>query len=197
MRIAVVGTGISGLVSAWLLQREHEVTVFEARDRIGGHTNTVDVRVGGASYAIDTGFIVHNDRTYPNLQRIFSELGVRTKATGMSFSVREDRTGLEYSSRSLLARRRNALNPRVLRMTRDILRFNRAAEQLLSEGDQSTTLGELLEAQGYSRPFIDLYIVPMGASIWSTDPQSMRGFPAHTFVRFLINHGLTGTVGGR
>ena len=194
MRIAVVGTGISGLVSAWLLQREHDVSVFEARDRIGGHTNTVDVRVGGASYAIDTGFIVHNDRTYPNLQRIFSELGVRTKATNMSFSVREDRTGLEYSSQAVLARRRNTLNPRVLRMTRDILRFNRAAEQLLSEGDQSTTLGELLEAQGYSRPFIDLYIVPMGASIWSTDPKSMMGFPAHTFVRFLINHGLTRLV---
>ncbi len=194
MRIAVVGTGVSGLVSAWLLQREHEVTLFEARDRIGGHTNTVDVQVGGFAYAIDTGFIVHNDRTYPNLQRIFSELGVRTKPTTMSFSVREDRTGLEYSSQSLLARRRNALNPRVLRMTRDILRFNRVAEKLLSEGDESTTLAELLQARGFSRPFIDLYIVPMGASIWSTDPESMMGFPAHTFVRFLINHGLTSLV---
>jgi predicted NAD/FAD-binding protein len=191
MKIAVVGTGISGLVSAWLLEREHEVTVFEARDRIGGHTNTVDVEVEGHPFAIDTGFIVHNDRTYPNLQRIFRELGVRTKPTGMSFSVREDATGIEYSSQSILAQRRNLLSPRVLVMTRDILRFNREAERLLEEGDQTTTLGDLLRERGYSRHFIELYIVPMGASIWSTDPERMMGFPAHTFIRFLINHGLT------
>lgn len=191
MKIAVVGTGISGLVSAWLLQREHEVTVFEARDRVGGHTHTVDVELAGRCYSVDTGFIVHNDRTYPNLQRIFAELGVRTKATSMSFSVREDATGLEYSSQSILAQRRNLLNRRVLGMTRDILRFNRDAERLLASGDQSTTLAELLVERGYSRHFIDLYVVPMGASIWSTDPDRMLGFPAHTFIRFLINHGLT------
>jgi predicted NAD/FAD-binding protein len=194
MKIAIVGTGVSGLVSAWLLQREHEVTVFEARDRIGGHTNTVDVTVGATRYAIDTGFIVHNDRTYPNLQRIFRELGVETKPTDMSFSVREDVSGIEYSSQSILAQRRNILNKRVMGMTRDILRFNRDAERLLKQGDRSTTLGDLLEAKGYSRPFIDLYIVPMGASIWSTDPDRMMGFPAHTFIRFLINHGLTSLV---
>ncbi len=191
MKIAIVGTGISGLVSAWLLQREHEVTVFEARNRIGGHTHTVDVELAGRSYAVDTGFIVHNDRTYPNLQRIFAELGVRTKATRMSFSVREDATGLEYSSQSILAQRRNLLNPRILAMTREILRFNRDAERLLEAGDQSTTLAELLVERGYSRHFIELYVVPMGASIWSTDPERMLGFPAHTFIRFLINHGLT------
>ncbi len=194
LKIAIIGTGVSGLVAAWLLQREHEVTVFEARDRIGGHTNTVDVEVGGRRFAIDTGFIVHNDRTYPTLQRIFAELGVRTKPTSMSFSVREDATGLEYSSQALLAQRRNALNPRVLRMTRDILRFNRDAEQILDEGDQVTSLGELLRARGYSKHFVDLYIVPMGASIWSTDPERMMGFPAHTFIRFLVNHGLTSLV---
>ena len=191
MKIAIVGTGVSGLVAAWLLQREHDITVYEARDRIGGHTNTVDVEVKGKRYAVDTGFIVHNDRTYPNLQRIFRELGVETRPTSMSFSVREDATGVEYSSRSILARRRNLLNGRVLGMTRDILRFNRDAEDLLERGDQSTTLGSLLQAKGYSRSFIDLYIVPMGASIWSTDPDQMLGFPAHTFIRFLINHGLT------
>jgi predicted NAD/FAD-binding protein len=191
MKIAIVGTGISGLVSAWLLQREHEVTVFEARDRVGGHTNTVDVKVGATRYAVDTGFIVHNDRTYPNLQRIFRELGVETKPTDMSFSVREDASGLEYSSQSILAQRRNLLSRRVLGMTRHILRFNRDAERLLEAGDHSTTLGELLESKSYSRSFIDLYIVPMGASIWSTDPDRMMGFPAHTFIRFLINHGLT------
>lgn len=191
MKIAVVGTGVSGLVAAWLLQRKHEVSVFEARDRIGGHTNTVDVELEGDRFAIDTGFIVHNDRTYPTLQRIFAEIGVRTKPTSMSFSVREDRTGLEYSSRSLLARRRNALDPRVLRMTRDILRFNREAERLLDDDDKTTTLGTLLRTHDYSRAFVELYIVPMGASIWSTDPERMMGFPAHTFLRFLVNHGLT------
>lgn len=191
MKIAVVGTGVSGLVAAWLLQRKHHVTVFESRDRLGGHTNTVDVKVGGEAFAIDTGFIVHNDRTYPILQRVLRELGVRTRPTNMSFSVREDRTGLEYSSRSIFARRRNALNPRILRMTGDILRFNRDAERLVATGDQTTTLGALLESRGYSRAFIELYIIPMGAAIWSTDPRRMMHFPAHTFVRFLINHGLT------
>jgi len=191
MKIAVVGTGVSGLVASWLLQREHDVTVFEARDRIGGHTNTVSVDLDGSRYAVDTGFIVHNDRTYPNLRRIFRELGVQTKPTHMSFSVRDDASGIEYSSRSILAQRRNLLNRRVLRMTRDILRFNWDAGRLLGERDESTTLEELLSAKGYSRSFIDLYIVPMGASIWSTDPERMMGFPAHTFIRFLINHGLT------
>ena len=194
VRIAVVGTGVSGLVAAWLLQRKHDITVFEARDRVGGHTNTVDVEVAGQRHAIDTGFIVHNDRTYPTLQRIFAELGVETKPTSMSFSVREDATGLEYSSQALLAQRRSVLRPRVLRMTRDIIRFNRDAERVLSEGDLETTLGDLLRRRGYSDAFVDLYIVPMGASIWSTDPDRMMGFPAHTFVRFLVNHGLTSLV---
>jgi predicted NAD/FAD-binding protein len=194
MKIAIVGTGISGLASAWLLYREHEITVFEAQDRIGGHTNTVDIETQGRSYAIDTGFIVHNDRTYPNLQRIFAQLGVRTRRTSMSFSVREDATGLEYSSQSILAQRRNLLSRRVIGMTRDILRFNRDARRLLDAGDQSTSLGALLEAHGYSSAFIELYIVPMGASIWSTDPKRMLGFPAHTFIRFLLNHGLTSLV---
>lgn len=194
VRIAVVGTGVSGLVAAWLLQREHDVTVFEARDRIGGHTNTVDVRAAGVPYAIDTGFIVHNDRTYPNLRRIFSELGVSTKTTSMSFSVREDATGLEYSSQAILAWRRNTLNPRILRMIRDIWRFNRDADAVLAADRQGMTLGELLESRRYSKAFIELYIVPMGSSIWSTDPDHLLSFPAHTFVRFLVNHGLTRLV---
>lgn len=191
MKVAVVGTGISGLLSAWLLQREHDVTVFEARDRIGGHTHTVDVEVAGERFAIDTGFIVHNDRTYPHLRRVFDDLGVTVKPTSMSFSVREDRTGLEYSSQSILAQRKSALNPRVLRMVRDIFRFNGDADRVVVEDDRTTTLGELLRERGYSKSFIDLYVVPMGASIWSTDPARMMDFPAYTFVRFLINHGLT------
>ncbi|MEM7434910.1 MAG: FAD-dependent oxidoreductase [Myxococcota bacterium] len=191
MRVAVIGTGISGMVAAWMLERDHEVTVYEASSWVGGHTNTVDIQVDGRRYAIDTGFIVHNTRTYPNLVRIFDHLGVSTRATDMSFSVKEQATGLEYASRAILARRRNALNPRVLRMVRDILRFNREAEGIVEAGDEATTLGDLLEDGRYSKAFTDLYIVPMGAAIWSTDARRMLSFPAHAFVRFLINHGLT------
>ncbi len=194
MKIAVVGTGISGLVAAWMLQREHEVTVFEARGRIGGHTNTVEVEAGGRRFAVDTGFIVHNRRTYPNLVRIFDALGVPTKPTTMSFSVREESTGLEYSSRSILARRRNLVNPRIVRMVRDVLRFNREAERIADRADERVTLGEMLRIHGYSESFIELYIVPMGAAIWSTDPTRMLSFPASTFARFLVNHGLTSLV---
>ncbi len=191
MKIAIIGTGISGMVCAWLLQREHEISVFEAADRVGGHTNTVDVELEGHNFAVDTGFIVHNPRTYPNLVRIFDQLGVATRATNMSFSVQEAATGLEYSSQALLARRRNALSPRVLRMVRDILRFNREAAELVDQEDSDLPLGELLSMRGYSQAFIDLYVVPMGAAIWSTDPTRMLCFPARTFIRFLANHGLT------
>jgi len=194
MRVAIVGTGISGMVAAWLLQREHEITVFEARDRIGGHTNTVDVELEGRSFAVDTGFIVHNPRTYPNLISIFEELGVTTATTDMSFSVREQATGLEYSSQALLARRRNIMSRRMIVMVRDILRFNREAPHILATADHDITLGDLLRDRGYSQPFVDLYIVPMGAAIWSTDPERMLSFPAQTFVRFLMNHGLTSLV---
>lgn len=194
MRIAIVGTGISGMVAAWLLHREHDITVFEAQDRVGGHTNTVDVEIAGRRFAVDTGFIVHNDRTYPNLTRIFEQLGVQTATTNMSFSVCEEATGLEYSSQAVLARRRNAVNPRVLRMVRDIVRFNGDVADVLTRVDRSVTLGELLQTRRYSQAFVDLYIVPMGAAIWSTDPARMLSFPAHTFVRFLFNHGLTSLV---
>lgn len=194
MKIAIVGTGISGMVAAWLLQREHDVTVFEARDRLGGHTNTVDVEVEGRQFAVDTGFIVHNPRTYPNLIRIFEELGVATEPTTMSFSVREQASGLEYSSQALLARRRNIASWRIGRMVRDILRFNREAAQILARVDDTVTLGTLLQERRYSRSFIELYVLPMGASIWSTDPERMLDFPAKMFVQFLMNHGLTSLV---
>ncbi|MEM8608140.1 MAG: FAD-dependent oxidoreductase [Myxococcota bacterium] len=193
MKVAVVGTGISGLVAARLLQQEHDVTVFEAASWVGGHTNTVDVEVGGRTFAVDTGFIVHNERTYPNLIRIFEQLQVSTRPTNMSFSVKEVRTGLEYSSQAILARRRNALNPRVLRMVGDILRFNREAQSIVDDAED-VSLGDLLRARRYSKAFIDLYIVPMGSAIWSTEPTKMLSFPAHTFVRFLINHGLTSLI---
>ena len=191
VRIAVIGSGISGMVAAWLLEREHDLTMFEANDRVGGHTNTVEVEIGRRRFPVDTGFIVHNPRTYPNLIRIFEELEVATKPTDMSFSVHDESTGLEYSSQAIFARRRNALSPRVLQMVRDILRFNREATAILAEANPHESLGDLVCARGYSRAFVDLYVIPMGAAIWSTDPTRMLSFPAHTFVRFLMNHGLT------
>jgi len=182
------------MVAAWLLHEDHDITVFEAADHVGGHTHTVDVEVSGRRFAIDTGFIVYNPTTYPNLVRIFDRLGVASKATDMSFSVREEATGVEYSSQAVLARRRNALNPRVLRMVADILRFNRLAERRIGELDETVTLGELLRAERFSHAFVDLYVVPMGAAIWSTDPERLLDFPAQTFLRFLRNHGLTSLV---
>lgn len=191
MKLAVVGTGISGMVAASILSREHEVHVFEANDRVGGHTHTVDVEIEGSRFAVDTGFIVHNTRTYPKLIQIFDQLGVPTRETSMSFSVNEEASEIEYSSRSIFARRRNALSPRVVRMVHDILRFNREAASVLVGPGANDTLGAMLDARGYSRAFIDLYIIPMGAAIWSTDPSRMLSFPARSFVRFLMNHGLT------
>ncbi len=193
MRIAIIGSGISGLVAAHHLWRDHEITVFEARDYIGGHTNTVEVERAGRVWAVDTGFIVFNDRTYPNFERLLGELGVAWQPTEMSFSVKCERTGLEYNGSSLnrlFAQRRNLFRPSFHRMLRDVLRFNREAPALLDGRDGGETLGEYVAAHGYSKEFTDHYLVPMGAAIWSTDPQCFRDFPARTFVRFFSNHGL-------
>ncbi len=200
-RIAVVGTGIAGLVAARLLAGRHDVTVFEAADRIGGHTHTVDVRHEGVDYAIDTGFIVCNDRTYPNLLRLFDLLGVELQDTEMSFSVRCERTGLEYcgSQRSLwnglFAQRRNLLRPSFLGMLRDILRFGRAAPALLQDPDDRRSLGELLADGGYGAAFIEHYLVPMGAAIWSAPPAELLRMPAVFFVRFFHHHGMLSVRG--
>lgn len=195
MRIAIVGSGISGLVSARLLSRQHEVSVFEAADWIGGHTHTVDVEVGGKAYAVDTGFIVFNDWTYPNFIRLMDQLGVASKPTEMSFSVNEPRTGLEYngnSINSLFAQRSNLFSPGFIGMVRDILRFNREALGDLESGriHADTTLGEYLRAKGYGQRFTDHYIIPMGAAIWSMSLADMLAFPLAFFVRFFKNHGL-------
>ena len=195
MRIAVVGTGIAGLTSAWLLSRRHEVYVFESESRIGGHTATIDVRIGGEDYAIDTGFIVFNDRTYPNFIRLLSELGVRSQPTEMSFSVSHDPADVEYSGSNLgtlFAQRRNLFRPAYWRMLRDILRFNRESIRDLESGHlgEGTTLGEYLDSRRYSREFRDWYLVPMGAAIWSSGTQGMAEFPLAFFVRFFRNHGL-------
>ncbi len=196
MKIAVVGTGISGLAVAHALHRNHALTVFESADWIGGHTHTVDVEIEGAHHAVDTGFIVYNERTYPGFVGLLSELGVSTQPTDMSFSVRCDRSGLEYSSsglQGLFAQRRNALRPSFLRMVSEIPRFNRAARALLASPDEKTTLGDWLDGLGLSRQLRDHYVLPMGAAIWSTPAGKFLQFPASTFARFFENHGLLET----
>ena len=196
MKIAVVGSGVSGLVAAHLLDDQHEVQVFEAKHRVGGHVHTVDVSVDGRGVAVDTGFIVYNEATYPNFTRLLDRLGVATQPTEMSFGMRCEESGVEWASRglrSVFAQPRNLVRPQFLRMLRDVLRFNRSAPALL-EGPEKATLGEYLEGGGYSREFVDLYIVPMGAAIWSADPRSFLDFPAASFVRFFDNHGLLATA---
>jgi predicted NAD/FAD-binding protein len=193
MRIAIVGSGISGLVAAHRLHRRHEVVVYEAEDRIGGHTHTVEVEMDGERHAIDTGFIVYNERTYSDFTRLLGELGVETQPSDMSFGLSCERTGLEWGSRGLrgvFAQPRNLLRPSFLRMLRDVLRFNRESLELLSLGDEKVSLGEYLCGAGYSREFVDHYVVPMGAAIWSADPAAFLRMPAATFVRFFENHGL-------
>lgn len=195
MRIAIVGTGISGLVTAYLLSRRHEVTVFEAGDWIGGHTHTVDVEVDHQRHAIDTGFIVFNDWTYPNFIRLLEQLGVASQPTEMSFSVSDPRSGLEYNGNNLntlFAQRSNLVSPGFLRMLADIMRFNHKAVADLEAGglDTQLTLGDYLRQQRYSKRFIDHYIVPMGSAIWSMSLRDMLDFPLAFFIRFFRNHGL-------
>ena len=192
MKIAIIGSGIAGNVVAHRLQREHEITVFEAAAHIGGHTHTHEIDLHGERLAIDTGFIVFNDWTYPNFIALLSELGVESQPSAMSFSVRNEASGLEYNGttlNTLFAQRRNLLRPSFHRMLRDIMRFNREAPALL-ESASDIALGEYLAAQGYSREFIGDYLMPMGAAIWSTDPAHMLAFPARFFVRFFHNHGM-------
>lgn len=194
-KIAIVGTGIAGLTAAWLLHRQHDITVFEAADRVGGHTATVDVSLAGQSHAVDTGFIVYNDHTYPNFIRLMETLGVAARPTAMSFSVHCDRSGLEYCGsdlNTLFAQRRNVLNPRFWRLVRDIIRFNRESVADLDAGRvaEGETLGNYLAAHGYSREFAEQYLVPMGAAIWSASTRVMLEFPMLFFLRFCRNHGL-------
>ncbi|PNB51564.1 MULTISPECIES: NAD(P)/FAD-dependent oxidoreductase [Pseudomonas] len=195
MKIAIIGSGIAGLTCAYLLARRHDITVFEADARVGGHTHTVPVTVDGREYAVDTGFIVFNDWTYPNFIRLLGQLGVAFKPTEMSFSVNDPDTGLEYNGNnlnSLFAQRSNLLSPGFWGMLRDILRFNKEARRDLAEQriTADTTLDDYLKAGGYGERFILHYIVPMGAAIWSMPMAEMLNFPLQFFVRFFENHGL-------
>ena len=194
MKIAVIGSGIAGMVSAWSLHHAwHQVSVFEAGSYIGGHTNTVAVELAGRTYAVDTGFIVFNDWTYPNFIRLMDVLGVKSQPTTMSFSVRDPQSGLEYNGTSintLFAQRRNFLRPSFYRMIRDILRFGREAPLLLNDDDTLLTIDEYVKKNNYSKEFIEHYLLPMGGAIWSAGTAAMRTFPARYFVQFFKNHGM-------
>ncbi|HPV81726.1 MAG TPA: FAD-dependent oxidoreductase [Nitrospira sp.] len=193
MKLAIVGTGIAGMTAAHLLHDEHDLTIYEAGEYIGGHTNTVEVEREGMTYAVDTGFIVFNDWTYPNFIGLLDRLGVASQPSDMSFSVRCEDTGLEYNGTSLnrlFAQRRNLLRPSFYRMIRDILRFNRESVKLLDEPGPGPSLGAYLEQNRYSPPFIRNYIIPMAGAIWSAGPSAIWRYPARYLVQFFKNHGM-------
>lgn len=196
MRIAVIGSGIAGLSAAWLLNGRHDVTLYEQDARLGGHANTLTVDYGDASVPVDTGFIVYNERTYPNLVRLFHHLDVATAPSDMSFGVSVDGGRLEYegSLRGLLAQPGNLMSPRYLRMVADVLRFFSSAARLLREPGPGPTLGAWLAREGYGRGFIEDHLLPMAAAIWSCPVDTMLAFPAKSFVRFFENHQLLNLV---
>jgi predicted NAD/FAD-binding protein len=192
MRIAIIGTGISGMTAAYLLSEDHEVVVFEANNYIGGHTNTVDVSLNGQQYAVDTGFIVFNEKTYPNFVKLMKRLNVGWQNSLMSFSVQCEKTGLEFSPstlNSLFIQRRNLLRPSFYRMLWDAMRFKRDSEALLESDDYGLTLAAFLSDKGYSEAFVQHFIIPMGEAIWSADPVKFNQFPARYFTQFFKNHG--------
>ena len=199
-RIAIVGSGISGLTCAYLLSPHHEVTLFEAQDTLGGHTNTESISLGDTIYPVNTGFIVFNNRTYPNFIKLMAQLGVEAEDSTMSFSVHDQKTGLEYNGTSLNAlfcQRKNLLNRHFWNMLQDILRFNRQALKDLDSGriEPSLTLGAYLTQHGYRTYFTDYYIVPMAAAIWSCPEIAVYDFPLDFFLKFFANHGLLNITG--
>ena len=193
--IAIIGSGISGLTAAYLLSKKHNVTVFEKNDYIGGHTATVDIEKDGVPYAIDTGFIVFNDKTYPNYLALLDEIGVGKQATEMSFSVHNCQTGLEYNGHNLntlFAQRRNFFNPKFWVLVKEILRFNKLCKGIFEQDVYlpGLTLGEFLIEHKFSPFFAEHYILPMGAAIWSTSLSQMEDFEFRFFVQFFHHHGL-------
>ncbi|MFD0737779.1 NAD(P)/FAD-dependent oxidoreductase [Lysobacter koreensis] len=191
MRIAIVGSGIAGLASAWLLSRRHDVVLLEAHDYLGGHTHTHDIALEGRHYAVDTGFIVHNPVHYPLLTRLFAELGVATQPTTMGFSVHSEASGLEYNATSLdglFCQRRNLASPRFWGLLRDLWRFYRIAPRLLDSDDPGPSLGEYLARHRFGEAFRDEHLVPMASALWSSPPRQVLEFPARYLVQFMANH---------
>ncbi len=195
--VVVVGSGIAGLSAAWHLRKDCHVTLLEANDRLGGHTHTHEIEINGIRGPVDTGFIVFNHRTYPEIKSWFAELGVLTHAAEMSFSVSRDSSGFEWAGHSLaglFAQPSNLLSPRFWRMLYDILRFHRQAPALLEEIESGAhapmSLGEMLEQRGFSQSFQSGYLLPMAGAIWSCPAEQMRAFPFASFTRFCVNHGL-------
>jgi predicted NAD/FAD-binding protein len=210
VKVAIVGTGVSGLVAAHRLHPSHEITVFEADARTGGHANTVTVTVDGVDHAVDTGFIVYNERNYPGFVALLRDLGVATQPAEMSFGVSDPRSGLEYRAsnlHTLFAQRRNLVNPRFLRLLTEIVRFNRAARRLVGDdeiwsgadrldppADTDESIADFLARGRYSAMFVEQFLVPFGAAIWSADPTSFTRFPVRSYARFMHNHGLLGVA---
>lgn len=194
-KIAIVGAGISGLLSAYLLNREHDVTLFEANEYLGGHTHTKQVQSGGKTYPVNTGFIVFNDWTYPNFIKLMDQLNIKSEDSEMSFSVRDENTRLEYngtSLNSLFAQRSNLFKPSFWLMVKDILRFNKQTVEMVKNNSVSNeqTLGEFVNENGYGDRFIHHYIIPMGSAIWSASADVMMEFPLKFFLKFFNNHGM-------
>jgi uncharacterized protein len=195
MRIAIVGAGVSGLVAAHVLACVHDVTLFEAGDYAGGHTHTVRVETDGGAWDVDTGFIVHNDRNYPQFQRLLAQLGVATQPSDMSFGVSDAAGDFEYcgaSPNGLYAKRSHLVTPWFQRMVADLVRFNREARTLLAGGDGGPSLRAWLEERRYSRAFVERLIVPQAAAVWSADPRQLWSFPARFLVEFFEHHGMLG-----
>ena len=193
MRVAIIGSGIAGLATAHLLYRDHEITLFESDSRVGGHVHTVEIESNHGMINIDTGFIVYNEQNYPNFVKLIQELDIQTQPSSMSFSVRLDNPDLEYNGstlRQLFVDKRNLFRPWFYKMLRDILRFNRMAPDAIDGRPTNWSLRELLDEHGFSQPFIEYYLVPMGAAIWSTPVTQVLDIPARFFIQFFENHGM-------
>ena len=193
MKVAIVGSGISGLTCAYILNKGHDITIFEKNDYVGGHTHTHQIEYGGEEYSIDSGFIVYNEWTYPNFIKILDQLGVERQLTRMGFSVKSDKNNLEYAGHSLnglFAQRSNLFRPSFMRILFSMRRFNYEAKTELKTLDPQITLGKYLASKNYPKEFIEHYIIPIGAAIWSTVPKQMMEMSAVFFIRFFDNHGL-------